>query len=110
MKNVLLLLFGLVLLNLPLSAEEGKKEEKEVISLEIMVIDALTEDPIPAAKIKIGQKEIEAYTDFDGMAEIQQLNQGLYDIEISFISYQKQQLSAFNVDKSSNKLLVKLQP
>lgn len=110
MKNVLILFLGLLLTNLSVSAEEGNKEERERISLEVIVIDALTEDPIPAAKIKIGQKEVEAYTDFDGFAELKQLDQGLYDIEISFISYEKQQLSAFQLDKSSSRLLIKLQP
>jgi len=110
MKNVLVLISGFLLLSLHSFAEEGKKEENESISLEVMVIDALTEDPIPAAKIKIGQKDLEAYTDFDGLAEIKQLSQGDYDIEISFVSYQKQQIKAIKLDKSSNKLLVKLQP
>lgn len=110
MKNVLILFLGLLLTNLSVNAEEGNKEEKEAISLEVIVIDALTEDPIPAVKIKIGQKEVEAYTDFDGFAELKQLEQGQYDIEISSISYEKQQLSAFQLDKSSNRLLVKLQP
>lgn len=110
MKKVLFIFLGMLIASLPILAEEGNNEEKTTISLEVIVIDALTEDPIPAAKIKIGQKEVEAYTDFEGYAEVKQLEQGQYDIEISFISYEKQQLSSFKLDKSSNKLLVKLQP
>jgi hypothetical protein len=110
MKKVLFIFLGMLIASLPILAEEGNNEEKATISLEVIVIDALTEDPIPAAKIKIGQKEVEAYTDFEGYAEVKQLEQGQYDIEISFISYEKQQLSSFKLDKSSNKLLVKLQP
>ena len=89
MKKVLFIFLGLLIATLPVSAEEGNKEERE---------------------IKIEQKEVEAYTDFDGFAELKQLDQGQYDIEISFVSYEKQQLSSFQLDKPTNKLLVKLKP
>ena len=39
-----------------------------------MVIDQLTEEPIIAAKIKIDQNNHEAYTDFDGIAKIEDLS------------------------------------
>jgi hypothetical protein len=109
MKKVLVLILLLSSLLTFANGGENENESSSVQSFEVIVIDALTEDPIPAAKIKIGQKEVEAYTDFDGFAELKQLDQGLYDIEISFISYEKQQLSAFQLDKSSSRLLIKLQ-
>ncbi len=110
MKNVLSILFCLFLFYLPAKAEEGNKEEKESLTIEIIVIDAETEEPLPAAKIKIGQKEVEAYTDFDGFAQLKPLESGVYDIEISSISYQKHHLKDFKLDNTTNKLLVKLQP
>jgi hypothetical protein len=75
---------------------------------EIIVIDSQTEEPIPAAQIKIAQKEVEAYTDFDGLAEIKNLSVGSYDIEISFISYEKLNLKGFYLDQQSRQLVVKL--
>lgn len=110
MRNVALFLIGCLLLSLPLRAEEGNKAEKEIFNFEIVVVDAETEEPIPAVKIKIGQKEAEAYTDFDGRAKFKNLNQGAYDIEVSFISYEKKLYVAHQVDKTSNKLLIKLHP
>lgn len=95
---------------IPAFSEEGKEETKEVISLEILVIDALSEEPIPAAKIIIDQKEVEAYTDFDGMVKFNDVVKGSHDIEITFISYQKKQFKAFYLDQANNRLLVKLQP
>ena len=110
MKNILFFLLCSFLSFLPAKAEEGNKEEKEFLSFEIIVIDSETDEPLPAAKIKIEQKEVEAYTDFDGFAQLKPLESGVYDIEISSISYQKHHLKDFKLDNTTNKLLVKLQP
>ena len=110
MRKIYVLFICCLIAFSPALATEGEEEKKEAVSFEIMVLDAETEDPIPAAKIKINQKEAEAYTDFDGHAKFSELVQGNYDIEISFISYEKQHLKAFYLDKSSNKLIVKLKP
>ena len=110
MKNVLLTIIYLIVACLPVLAEEGKEEKKEIVSFEILVIDAITEEPIPAAKIIIDQKEVEAYTDFDGIVKLNELVKGSHEIEISFISYQKQQYKAFLLDQGNNRLLVKLKP
>ena len=75
-----------------------------------MVVDASTKEPIPAAKIEIVQNDVEAYTDFEGSAKFFDLEKGRYDIEISFISYQKQKLENFQVDDVNQKFLVKLRP
>jgi len=82
----------------------------KVESLKILVIDAETEEPIPAAKVKINQKSLEAYTDFDGFTDFKNLLVGSYDIEVSFISYQKQFLESIQVDNANNQLVVKLHP
>ena len=76
-----------ILLSANIKRENEKSETKEKSTLEIMVIDQLTEEPIIAAKIKIDQNSQEAYTDFDGIVKIEDLDNGPYDIEISFISH-----------------------
>ena len=111
MKNALLIFICLFITLVTVQAEEGKVEEKkEIISFEIMVIDANTEEPIPAAKIIIDQKEVGTYTNFDGIVKLDDMLKGSHDIEITFISYQKQQYKAFVLDESNSRLLVKLQP
>lgn len=92
------------------SAEEGEEAKETKTSFEVMVFDAETDEPIPSAKIKFSEKDIETYTDFDGYAQIKDLTQGVYNIEISFISYKKQYFKSFQVDKATSKLLVKLKP
>jgi len=93
---------------LNVNAEKGE-ETQETTRFEIMVIDANTEEPLPAARIKIEQKNLEAFTDFDGLYAIDDLPKGIYSLEISFISYQKYEVKDLLIDQSSNKILVKLQ-
>lgn len=109
MKKIVLVF---VLLSSMVYANPGKenKENSTVESFKIIVIDAKTEEPIPAAQIKIKEKNEEAYTDFDGFAEIKNITPGTYDIEISLISYKKEQLKNFELNESNHQLLVKLNP
>ena len=85
MKNVALLFLFLFCFFKLLAEGEENGEKKEQTSLKVMVVDAETQDPIAAAKVKIGQNEVEAYTDFDGLAEFKEMTLGQYDIEISYI-------------------------
>ena len=112
MRKVTFLLIAFILLsaNVKKENERNEGEAKDKSTLEILVIDELTEDPIVAAKIKIDQNGQEAYTDFDGIAKIEDLAKGPYDIEISFISYKKRLLNAYEFNQSNRKLIVKLQP
>jgi hypothetical protein len=82
----------------------------QVESLKILVLDAETEEPIPAAKVKINENSLEAYTDFDGFIDFKNLRVGSYDIEVSFISYQKERLESIQVDNTNNQLVIKLRP
>jgi len=110
MRNVSFLFIAFILLSANIKKENEKSETKEKSTLEILVIDELTEEPIIAAKIKIDRNGQEAYTDFDGIVKIEDLDNGRYDIEISLISYKKRLLKAFEFSQSNSKLIVKLQP
>jgi hypothetical protein len=110
MKNILLIVLYIIVSVSPTLAEEGNEAESDVISLEIMVIDAVTEEPIPAAKIILDQKATEAYTDFDGLVKLNEIQKGSHEIEISFVSYQKQHFKSIVLDQATKQILVKLQP
>ena len=77
------------------------------INLEIRVVDALTDDPLPAAKILIKNGK-ETYTNFEGTVVVEDIKLGTYDIEISFTSYQKLLLEAFQVKEPNQKLVIRL--
>jgi hypothetical protein len=111
MKKALVLIF-IFLGSLAFANPGGEEKEENLLveSFQIMVVDAETDEPIPAAQIKIKQKDQKAYTDFDGFVEIRNMNSGIYDIEISLISYKKRLLEDFLLDNNNNQLLVKLNP
>lgn len=92
-----------------LAITDGIEPEKAIITnLQILVIDEVSGEPMPAAKIKIEQNNLEAYTDLDGLVIFNELPAGTYNIEISFISYRKQYFKAFALNVLNNNLLVKL--
>jgi len=93
-------------------ANPGEENDGKVVveSFKVIVIDAETEEPIPAAQIKIKQKDQEAYTDFDGLAELKNITSGIYDIEISLISYKNKLLKDFQLTQDNDQLLVRLNP
>ncbi len=91
-------------------AEKGEETTGEVVNLQVLVIDGATEEPIPAAKIIIRGQQDEIFTDFDGLVTIERLTSGEFDIEISFVSYEKKIFKAFHLDKANTQLLVKLYP
>ena len=91
-------------------AEEGSNPSGSTVELQILVIDGTTEEPIPAAKVLIKGQTPETYTDLDGMAKFESLNSGEYDIEVSFISYEKFSLKDIKLDNTGSQLIVKLYP
>jgi hypothetical protein len=109
MKSIVLIFILLGSLGYP---NPGKETEENAVieSFQIMVLDANTEEPIPAAQIKIKQKDQEAYTDFDGFAEMKNITAGIYDIEISLVSYKNKLLKDFQLTQDNHQLLVRLHP
>ena len=108
MKKVVLLLFVLFHA-LAFAAPGEEKEESSVVeSVEIIVVDAETEEPLPAALIKISEINMEAYTDLDGFAKFVSLKKGFYDLDISFISYKKVHLEDFLIDNANHQIIIKL--
>lgn len=87
---------------------EEKEESTVVESFEILVIDAETEEPLPAALIKISKINMEAYTDFEGFVKFSSIKKGFYDVDVSFISYKKVHLQDFLIDTANRQLIIKL--
>ncbi len=106
MRKLLLILCCMSVLSIA-SASDGK-EEKDTFSVQVLVVDAETEEPIPAAKVKIDQQKHQSYTGLDGLANFDNFQEGVYDIEVSFVSYEKQCLKAQMLDMKNHQLIVKL--
>lgn len=111
MRGIVLLLLVCIFNLSNANTPGGKEENKQFVeTFEILVIDADSEEAIPAAQIKINEKELKAYTDFDGLAEFKNVPNGIYDIEISLVSYQKAHLKAYKIDQNNHQLVIKLNP
>jgi hypothetical protein len=86
----------------------GKNEANVMTSVEIIVIDAETEEPVPAALVKFNDIDLKAYTDFDGLVSFQSIQNGRYNLEVSLVSYSSTHLRDFKIDQSNNQIVVKL--
>ena len=100
----------LLLFSTSIRAEEGVLPAKSTVDVQVLVVDGATEEPLPAAKVVIKGQLSETYTDLDGMANFTSLEVGEYDIEISFVSYEKYSLKAYKFDPTTSQLYVKLYP
>lgn len=106
--SLVLIAFVFICADVKVESKEGAGKEKS--TLEILVIDASTEEPLTAVKVEIDEKTKEAYTDFEGIAKFSDIEIGLHNIEISLVSYEKQRFKGFKLDKDNKRLVVKLNP
>lgn len=88
--------------------ENKEKVENATTSLQIIVIDAETEEPVPAALVKIDDIELKAYTDFDGLVSFESIQKGNYNLEITLVSYTTTRLKNLTLDQNNNQIVVKL--
>jgi hypothetical protein len=108
MKKIVFLLLVLFYTISFASTGEDKEESNLIESVEIIVLDAETEEPLPAAHIKISEINLEAYTDFEGFAKFSLVKKGFYDLDVSFISYKKVHLEDFLIDNANHQIIIKL--
>ena len=72
------------------------------------VIEELTGEPVPGACITIRETDQEIYTDFDGNFSVEEFTPGTYTIEVSFVSFEKEEFRDFRIDRENNSMLIRL--
>jgi hypothetical protein len=73
------------------------------------VIDQLTGEPLTGAAIKHPTSGVEVITDFDGFFSISTPTQGINELSISYVSYEKMKLNRVIVRKGeTTKLNIKM--
>jgi hypothetical protein len=92
--------------NPELEALNGKEVEK--IQFSCTVIEDMTGEPIPGASITIKEINQEIYTDFDGNFTIEDLASGTYNLEVSFVSFEKKELKDLQISNEHNSMLIRL--
>lgn len=116
MKSITILL-GLILLiatttsanHNPTNNNAEAKSASINTSLEGVVIDKLTGEPLVGVEVGIEGTGLKAYTDFDGSFRFESLIPGDYFISASLISYQFNRSNKFTVSENKvNALNLKL--
>lgn len=82
--------------------------EAEKIQFNGTVIEDLTGEPIPGATIFIEEFNQKIYTDFDGNFTIRNLTPGTYNLEVSYVSFEKKELKELQISDDHNSLLIRL--
>jgi hypothetical protein len=104
MKLIIILAF-LMLTNPEL---ENLDTSSDKIQFNGTVIEEITGEPIPGATIVIRETSQEIFTDFDGNFTIENLTPGTYNLEVSFISFEKEELKDVQIDRENSSMLIRL--
>jgi hypothetical protein len=72
------------------------------------VVEELTGEPIPGASIYISGSDRPIYTDFEGNFTIEDLTPGTYNLEISFVSFEKKELKNLEISSEQHSMLIRL--
>lgn len=107
MKKILVIFLSLIL-SVSVFAENEKGEENTSTSTTTIVngsvIDGSTGESLAGVEIKVVGTDIVVYTDFDGNFEITNLKSGMYDIVISYISYNSTLIENIELQNGTNSL------
>lgn len=113
-RLILTFLCGVLFFSLANAGSEEKREKGKAESavaftnLDGLVIEEFTGEPIVGAKIKIVEIGQEIYTDFDGNFSLENVPQGNYTIEISYISFDTFKQENISIDQNHSTLLFEL--
>lgn len=96
----------LLLTNPELENLESKMVEK--VQFTGTVIEELTGEPIPGATVFIKEFNQEIQTDFEGNFTIENMAPGTYNLEISFVSFEKKELKDLEISDNHHSMLIRL--
>jgi hypothetical protein len=104
MKLIIILTF-LIFTNPEL---ENLESAADKIQFSGTVIEELTGEPVPGATIYIQETDQEVFTDFDGNFTINDFTPGTYNLEVSFVSFEKEELTELRIDRENSSMLIRL--
>lgn len=73
------------------------------------ISDKTTGESLAGVEVCIKGTSIKAYTDFDGNFSFKNLKAGEYDLEVSYVSYEKSLVENLQIDPTKNQVQIKLQ-
>ncbi|MEA3494905.1 MAG: carboxypeptidase-like regulatory domain-containing protein [Bacteroidota bacterium] len=112
MKKLLLsIVFTVLVLQLSFASNENNPTNgntKNTIKINGKIVDKETGETLTGVLIEIKGSSEKVYSDFDGTFEFKNLKPGIYDIVISYISYEKNVLKMVKAKTSVNTLKIEL--
>jgi hypothetical protein len=110
MKNLIAILTLIIAFAFSVSAAndgalKGDKAIKTTQTCELKgtVSDFVSGEMLAGAVVEIEGTNIKAFTDFDGAFQIHNLNEGTYNLIISYISYEKSYIESIELKVDSEK-------
>jgi len=82
-------------------------DSKQVVSLQGKIIDKTNAEPLTGALVKIVGTNFETYTDFEGNFSFQNITPGLFNLNISLVSYKDNFIKDINIS-SENQSVIKI--
>lgn len=89
-------------------SEKKSKSERSICSYTGVVLDAENAEALTGATIKVVELDREVFADFDGNFTLENIPEGTYTLEISFVSYDTKIIEGFEItpDKKSKRFLL----
>lgn len=89
-------------------SDKKSKTEKRTCSYTGAVLDAENAEALTGATIKIVELDREVFADFDGNFTLENIPEGTYTLEISFVSYDTKIIEGFEIspDKKTKRFLL----
>ncbi len=103
-----LIAFLAILLMVNPELEKLENSEVDKVQFTGTVIEELTGEPIPGATIHIKEFNQDIYTDFEGNFAFNDLAPGTYNLEVSFVSFDKKELKNIEISSDNHSMLIRL--
>lgn len=103
----LIAFLAILMLTNPELENLGSKEGEKV-QFKGTVIEEFTGEPIPGATVLIKELNQEIHTDFEGNFTIENIAPGTYNIEISFVSFEKKELNDLQISENHHSMLIRM--
>jgi hypothetical protein len=87
---------------------ENLNKEADKVQFSGTVIEEFSGEPVPGATIYVRETNQEIFTDFDGNFTIENLAPGTYNLEVSFVSFEKEELKDLQISGENNSLMIRL--
>jgi len=78
-------------------SEKKSTTEKSTCSYTGVVLDAQNAEALSGATIKVVELDREVFADFDGNFTLENIPEGTYTLEISFVSYETKIVEEFEI-------------